>query len=65
VDASGKEIIVHFPHGFFMNWFGKLPAGQEGFEYHLLVIGICAALIFQGGGNLSIDKLIENVMRSK
>jgi putative oxidoreductase len=29
-----------------MNWFGN-QAG-EGFEYHLLVIGICVAVLLQG-----------------
>src|SRR5205085_1730599 len=31
-------ITTHAQNGFFMNWFGALPSGQEGFEYHLLVI---------------------------
>src|SRR5678816_129308 len=25
-------ILTHAPAGFFMNWFGKLPAGTEGYE---------------------------------
>jgi putative oxidoreductase len=48
--------IVHLPNGFFMNWFGR-QAG-EGYEYHLLVIAICAALTLAGGGKASIDGLI-------
>src|SRR4029077_5922213 len=31
-------VAVHASNGFFMNWFGK-QAG-EGFEYHLLAIGL-------------------------
>ena len=27
---------THLANGFFMNWFGALPAGSEGFEYHLI-----------------------------
>lgn len=46
---------VHGSQGFFMNWFGRLPAGGEGYEYHLLVIGICLALLFTGGGRYSAD----------
>ncbi|WP_353185978.1 DoxX family protein [Parapedobacter lycopersici] len=57
----GMIVFIHAPHGFFMNWFGKLPAGQEGFEYHLLVLGICLALLIQGGGNFSLDKLIAGL----
>lgn len=52
----GMIACFHFKHGFFMNWFGKLPAGQEGFEYHLLVLGICIVLFITGGGNYSIDR---------
>ncbi|WP_343560312.1 DoxX family protein [Sphingobacterium sp.] len=53
----GMIVVDHAAHGFFMNWFGKMPAGAEGFEYHLLVLGICLALILQGGGRYSLDKL--------
>ncbi|GEP92411.1 putative oxidoreductase [Chitinophaga terrae (ex Kim and Jung 2007)] len=45
---------VHMPNGFFMNWAGN-QAG-EGFEYHLLVIGICLALILKGAGRWSVDR---------
>ena len=48
--------LVHWPNGFFMNWFGK-QAG-EGFEYHLLVIAICAALVITGAGKWSVDSVI-------
>jgi putative oxidoreductase len=43
----------HVQHGFFMNWFGQQQG--EGFEFHLLVIGICLALLIKGGGLLSLD----------
>lgn len=45
---------VHMPNGFFMNWAGN-QAG-EGFEYHVLVIGICLALILKGAGRWSVDR---------
>jgi len=54
----GAIITVHSPNGFFMNWFGK-QAG-EGFEYHLLVIGICIPLLISGGGKYSVDGLLFN-----
>jgi putative oxidoreductase len=41
-----------------MNWFGQLPAGGEGFEYHLIVIGLAATVVLQGSGAMSIDRLI-------
>ncbi len=56
VIMTGAVMMVHWPHGFFMNWFGK-QAG-EGFEYHLLVIGICLALILTGGGKWSADRMV-------
>jgi putative oxidoreductase len=52
----GMIISIHGKNGFFMNWFGKLPAGQEGFEYHLLVLGICIVLFMTGGGRYSVDR---------
>lgn len=52
----GAIATVHWPVGFFMNWFGKQQG--EGFEYHLLVIGMSAALLIAGGGKWSIDGVI-------
>jgi putative oxidoreductase len=52
----GAIATSHWPQGFFMNWFGKQQG--EGFEYHLLVIGMSAALLIAGGGKWSIDSLI-------
>ena len=52
----GAIATSHWPQGFFMNWFGKQQG--EGFEYHLLVIGMSAALLIAGGGKWSIDGLI-------
>jgi putative oxidoreductase len=47
--------LVHRHVGFFMNWFGQYPSGHEGFEYHLLVIGIALYLMVRGGGKASLD----------
>ncbi len=52
----GAIYNVHWQHGFFMNWSGQ-QAG-EGFEYHLLAIGISLALMIRGGGAASIDRAI-------
>jgi putative oxidoreductase len=49
-------ILVHAPHGFFMNWTGK-QAG-EGFEYHLLVIAMAVVLIIHGGGRAALDSAL-------
>ncbi|MBS0169558.1 MAG: DoxX family protein [Nitrospira sp.] len=52
----GAIATVHLPQGFFMNWFGQQTG--EGFEYHLLVIGMSLALLVVGGGKWSLDGLI-------
>jgi putative oxidoreductase len=46
----------HWQNGFFMNWAGN-KAG-EGYEFHLLVIGMCLAVILAGSGPLSVDRAI-------
>jgi len=52
----GAIATVHWQNGFFMNWSGK-QAG-EGFEYHLLALGIAVALLIGGGGKWSLDRAI-------
>jgi putative oxidoreductase len=49
--------MVHGKVGFFMNWSGQ-QAG-EGFEYHLLAIGIAIVLIIRGGGLASADRTLS------
>lgn len=49
---------MHASHGFFMNWSGQ-QAG-EGFEYHLLMIGMGLALALTGGGRWSLDRRLSN-----
>jgi putative oxidoreductase len=50
-------LMVHLPHGFFMNWFGNQKG--EGFEFHLLAIAIAIALIIKGGGKWSVDRFLS------
>jgi putative oxidoreductase len=42
--------------GFFMNWYGQ-PRG-EGFEFHILVFGMVAALLVGGSGRWSVDRML-------
>lgn len=51
---TGIIFIAQLPNGFFMNWSGQ-NAG-EGYEYHLLVLGMSLALVSLGGGRWSVDK---------
>ena len=50
---------THLANGFFMNWTGALPAGTEGFEYHLLAIALAIAVAVNGGGAYSADRLLS------
>jgi putative oxidoreductase len=54
---TGAIVMVHWKIGFFMNWSGN-QAG-EGFEFHILAIGLAIALLIRGGGALSIDRSIS------
>ena len=55
----GAIVTTNFSNGFFMNWFGAQKG--EGFEYHLLVMGICAAVMITGSGKYSIDGIVNYV----
>ena len=59
---AGMILTVHFDHGFFMNWFGNKSG--EGYEYHILVLALCAALLIQGAGRISVDYLINQKTRN-
>ena len=48
--------MVHKANGFFMNWYGNQKG--EGFEYHLLTIGIALIVMIYGAGKLSVDGMI-------
>jgi putative oxidoreductase len=53
----GIIVSTHLDNGFFMNWFGNQKG--EGYEYHLLVIGLCLATLCNGSGKLSIDRALQ------
>jgi putative oxidoreductase len=52
----GTVIKVHFAHGFFMNWNGMKQG--EGFEYHLLVLGLTLIIMIAGSGRVSVDRAL-------
>jgi len=51
-------VTVHAANGFFMNWFGSQKG--EGFEYHLLAIGLALVVLIHGAGKASLDAMITN-----
>jgi putative oxidoreductase len=53
----GAIFKVHLANGFFMNWMGTQKG--EGFEYHLLVLAMAAALLLRGAGAFSLDRALS------
>jgi len=54
---AGIVFTSHLQNGFFMNWAGNLKG--EGYEYHLLIIGMAIALLVSGAGKWSIDYVLQ------
>jgi putative oxidoreductase len=57
VTIAVAAVMVHLPHGFFMNWFGNQKG--EGFEFHLLLVAMAAAVVIQGGGKWAVDSVLS------
>ncbi len=53
----GAVFLVHRHIGFFMNWTGQQQG--EGFEYHILALGLVIVLLIRGGGAFSVDRWVE------
>jgi putative oxidoreductase len=49
--------MVHRHAGFFMNWTGAQRG--EGYEFHLLALGLGLVILVQGSGALSIDRWLS------
>ena len=57
--VGGVMLVAGWQHranGFFMNWAGNQKG--EGFEFHLLALGIVVALLILGGGRFSADRAL-------
>ena len=54
---TGAIVIVHAHNGFFMNWFGNQKG--EGFEYHLLALGLAVIVLLKGSGRWSLDRALS------
>lgn len=55
----GIVFTSHLDQGFFMNWYGTQKG--EGYEYHLLMIGLCVALMLNGSGRYALDHKLKTV----
>lgn len=56
----GAVALFHIHVGFFMNWTGQQQG--EGFEFHILAVGLVVALILKGGGAASLDRMLQRRM---
>jgi len=54
---TGIIATSHLQNGFFMNWYGNLKG--EGYEFHLLIIGMAIALLVSGAGKWSVDYALQ------
>ena len=54
---TGIIATSHLQNGFFMNWNGNLKG--EGYEFHLLIIGMAIALLVSGAGKWSVDYALQ------
>ncbi len=53
---TGIIFSMHLQFGFFMNWFGTQQG--EGYEYHLLIIGLSLATLVNGSGKYAADQFV-------
>lgn len=51
-------LTSHLQYGFFMDWFGTQRG--EGFEYHMLALGLAAIVMVKGSGAWSVDRLLTS-----
>jgi putative oxidoreductase len=54
----GALFLVNLQNGFFMNWFGSNTG--EGYEYHILAVGLALVVLIKGGGKWSVDGAISS-----
>lgn len=55
----GIVFSTHWQHGFFMDWYGKNPEPfYEGYEFHILAIGLALVVLVTGGGKWSLDSKV-------
>lgn len=50
-------LTTHAANGFFMNWYGNQKG--EGFEYHLLAMGLALVVLIHGAGKASVDACLS------
>lgn len=51
VIMAGAIAVVHWPNGF--------DISKGGYEYNMLIIVVCLALVLTGGGNVAVDRFFR------
>ena len=59
----GAIATVHGKNGFFMNWMGNQKG--EGYEYHLIAIGLLLFVLIVGPGQYAIGRLLPLPKRAQ
>ena len=54
----GAIAMIHHQYGFFMNWTNQQKG--EGYEYHLLALGLALISLLAGGGKASVDRCLTS-----
>lgn len=54
--VMGTAAVMMHRGSFFMNWTGQ--QGGEGYEFHLLALGLALVVLIEGSGKLSVDRAI-------
>jgi putative oxidoreductase len=49
--------MIHIHYGFFANWYGAQKG--EGFEFHILAVGIALFIMIKGAGAVSLDRALS------
>lgn len=57
VEMIVAVLTMHLQNGFFMNWLGSQKG--EGFEYHLLIVGLALIVMLKGSGAISLDRALS------
>ena len=53
-------VLLHWQHGFFMNWEGGQQG--EGVEYFVLGLALVAIVVLRGGGAASLDRALTRAL---
>ena len=61
IGSSKQKGTIKAPQGTlsFKERAGQMPAGNEGFEYHILALALAFAVMVRGAGPVSFDRVLS------